>query len=458
MPFRVQDIRTAGKALVLSLCLLSACTSQTIQIPTLPSTDDAPHDDPALDAQNRLLSEAHRAFSQKRYPAAVLFFSRYIERSPESPRLGEARWWLGRTYEQTGDFAAAMAQYRILASGPESRQLDGLLYEEQALRRLDELRQRQADRTGQTRQLALRVPVGQLPLTGSLTGWLQEYIVRGATALILEPGSGDVSTRLTEEGLKSIVAEAHRAGLAIWVSLDVHQPWTVKLEPEWLAQIATRPKSGEAVVAGRPDLAHPGYQTALEETARMVSQSGCEGLFLPMRSVGGFSSEFSQQSFTAFTTSFGLALSPQNVLGDPSGDSRALENATYWRWVGWKSANYARLAARLRTVMRERNPTATVLIEVHQSTLSDPVQGLEQYGEDIAELAQRTGGSIVVRRESPGGEALIEKLGRQLGASERVWVEISPAASIVPSSTGGDPPTSPGVAAVRQWHTIIMAQ
>jgi tetratricopeptide (TPR) repeat protein len=109
-------IRTVGKAALLSLCLLSACTSQTIQIPVLPPSDEGPLGDPARDAQARLLAEAHRAFAQARYPTAVLFFTRFIERAPDSPLAAEARWWLGQAHEQLGDYAAAMQEYRIVAA------------------------------------------------------------------------------------------------------------------------------------------------------------------------------------------------------------------------------------------------------------------------------------------------------------------------------------------------------
>jgi hypothetical protein len=457
LPFTTKPIRIIWAALVLSAVLLSACATQTIQIPTLPPSEEPLHDDPVRDAQSRLLTEAHRAFSQARYPTAILFFTRFIEASPDSPRLAEARWWLARTHEETGDLGAAMTQYRILAIGPPGQRADGYLYEEEALKRLDELRQRQVHRPGSLRHLALRVTEGQLPPVPDRMAWLQQQLTAGVTALILEPDSAGRSDADSADRMKGLVAEAHRAGLAVWVSLDVHRPQGWTFRPEWLAQTVSRRNSDEGLL-DRPDLAHPGYQTALEERARTLALSGCDGLFLPARAAPGLSTEFSAESFAAFAASFGISVSPQQVLGDSSGHAPAQDNAHYWRWVGWKGASYAKLLARIRTALRERNPAASLLIEVHQTTLTAPVQGLEQYGEDITDLAQRTGGSMVLRPDGSAGDALMDKLAQQLGTTDRVWVEIPSVTAYRLMSTADHQASAAGIPQVRQWSTIIMGQ
>lgn len=445
--FALRHSWTVPIALVLSFSLLSACASRTIEIPTLPpATEDISPDDPARHAQRRLLVEAHRAFSQARYPAAVLFFTRFIERSPDSPHVAEARWWLGRAQEQVGDFAAAMAQYRILAAGPWPPQSEGARYEAEALRRLDELRQRPTDRVGPGRPLAIRVAAGSLPPPPLLAAWLTEQTQAGATALIVDPARGGTPA------LADLVTEAHRAGLALWVSVDVHQPQLLDVKPEWLAQTAGRRTSEEAILR-RPDIAHAGYQAALVELVRGLSESGCDGLFVPARPVPGFAREYSPESFAAFAAAFGVNRSPEQVLGGVAAPAPAPDEAEYWRWAGWKASAYAKLAAGLRTALRNRHPTPALLIEVHQASLSAPVEGLEHYGEDVTGLAQGTGASIVVRRDGTGGEASIERLREQLGPSERVWLELPLGAArgtladvrAVPSDTAGG----------GRWPTIV---
>lgn len=445
--FALRHSWTVPIALVLSLSLLSACASRTIQIPTFPpATDDLSADDPAGHAQRRLLAEAHRAFSQARYPAAVLFFTRFIERSPDSPKVAEARWWLGRAQEQVGDFAAAMAQYRILAAGPWPPQSDGPRYETEALRRLDELRPRQTDRIGPGRPLALRVAAESLPPPPLLAAWLKQQTQGGATALIVDPARGGTPA------LADLVTEAHRAGLALWVSVDMHQPQLLDVRPEWQAQTAGR-RAGEEAILRRPDIAHAGYQAALVELVRGLAESGCDGLFVPARSVPGFAREYSAESFAAFAAAFGVNRSPEEVLGGVVDPAPAQDQTEYWRWAGWKAIAYAKLTAGLRAALRDRHPAPALLIEVHQASLSAPVEGLEHYGEDVTGLAQGIGASIVVRRDGAGGEALIDRLREQLGPSERVWVAL-PTGAARGAPVDVEAATS-DIAGGGRWPTIV---
>ncbi len=404
-------MRTAGKVL-LSSCLLSACTAPTIPIPTAPSSPESRPADPSEAAQRRLLTEAQRAFEQERYAAAVLFLRRFIGHAPsDSAEVAEARWRLGQALEHVGDHRAAMEEYRLLVTGPSSLPQ----IEQDALRRLDELRQRRAGRTG--RHLALRLGADQLPPAHTRAAWFNELAASGVTALVIALES----TGLPHEpmaGASSLVAEAHQVAIEVWLSMDLHapQPW---IRSEWT--VGTITVEGQKPAGRRPDVAHPGYQDAVEDLVRTLSTSGCDGVFLMMRTGPGFSTEFSEESFTAFAAAFGVGGSAAEVL---SGRSEAQDSPDYWRWVGWKASAYAKLAGRLQKVLRERHPTAMLLVEVHPQTLLDPVTGLEQYGENILELAQRTVGAIVVRHDDPGVEPLIDRLGLQLGATDRVWVEI----------------------------------
>jgi hypothetical protein len=354
-----------------------------------------------------------------------------------------------------------MAQYRVVAAGPLSQQVNGMLYEGHALRRLDELRQLHADQhNGQARQLALRVSVSQLPQTPALTPWLQELVQGGVTALVIAPAQAPTSggVGLNLEIVKGLVSEAHRLGLLLWVALDLHQGQGMDLRPEWV----TTPDDHALEVSSppRPDIANPAYQSYLEEFIRVLARSGCDGLFLAARSVTGFAGEFSDDSFRGFASSFGLSLSPEQVFAvSQSPDVQIQErSASYWRWVGWKALSYAKLVARLRKVLRESTPTAAMLVEVHQATLSVPLQGLEQYGEDLAELAPRTSGSVVVRREGAGVETLLEKLGQQLGTMDRVWVGISVKMATIPPSIGELKQSIIDRAESGQWNMLIQTE
>lgn len=439
---------------MLSLCLLSACAPQA------PSR--VPLDDPARDAQVRLLQEAHRAFVQERYPAAALFFKRFIDDARDSPRVAEARWWLGLAYEQLGDYPSAMAQYRLLAAGSIAQQADGALYEGYALRRLDELRRPHADaHHGQVVRLALRITTDQLPPSTDLAPWLQELVQTGVTAVVIasarapKPGYEE----FTDEVVRETAAVAHRLGLLLWVELDLHQGNGMDVKPEWMA--TTRHAAWpEDASPSSVDIAHSGYQAYLEAMVRRLVRAECDGVVLSARSATGFGEEFSVDSLRQFAAAFGLRGSPEEIFGmNFSAETKNQEHPpNYWRWIGWKARNYAQLVMRLRNVLRERNRTSTLSIEVHQSALTAPLQGVEQFGEDVAELSRQTGGSVVVRHEGTADEAALEKLGRLLGTSDQVWVGVVVKAATHPHSMGEFKESIVNLAQAGRWNMIIQTE
>ena len=460
LPFTLCSLRIAGNVSLLSLCLLSSCVPRISQLPAIPPPSDVSHGDPARDAHSRLLKEAYRAFVQERYSTAILYFQRFTDDATESPRLAEAHWWLGRAYEQVGDYRAAMAQYRMVAAGQMSEQVNGTLYEGHALRRLDQLRQLRAYQlNGQTRQLAFRVGFGQIPPQPGMTKWLHDLAQGGVTSLVVELLQTNASGRgeFGSESTQQIVSEAHRMGLSVWVALDVHRAQGLDLKPEWLGKTVSGPTDGDTLPA-RPDIANPKYQAYLEDVVRSLSRKGYDGLFLPARSERGFAAEFSEDSFREFSSSFGLSLSPRQMLtGElPGGALAQAETAAYWRWVGWKAISYATLAARLRKALRETNPTATVLVEVHRATLTSPVEGLEQYGEDIVQLLQRTSGSMLVRLDDKRVEMPFAQLEHQLGTTDRFWIGIPAISTTSPPSAAGLKTALSGLPQLNRWNILVM--
>lgn len=434
----LRSIRGGGCAVLLLLCLFSACSQKPVRLPTLsapPLPSHAPQPTPARDAQIQLLQEAHRAFKEERYTAAALFYQRFTDVAEDSPRLAEAHWWLGRCHEQLGDFSAAMGQYRLVASGSLLRQTEGARYESQALRRLDELYGLRAPQHSRTvAQLGIRLRVDQLPPMTQLSSWFHDMSQAGVVAIAVAPA---IQSRegFGLELVREIAAEAHRLGMLFWVALDLHQGDGMEIRQEWQATIidSVGHKDNSAL---RIDVAHPDYQSYLEGMMRMLARAGCDGVLLTARSRTGFADEFSSESFREFAASLGRSVNPGELWGGESLPHATIRDrsAEYWRWVGWKARNYGQLVKRLRQVLRDHHHAATLAVEVHHSSLTAPLEGLKEFGEDVTDLATQTGGSVVVRREGQDGEAALQKLGRQAGVPERVWVGVTvKAGSSLPS-------------------------
>jgi hypothetical protein len=162
------------------------------------------------------------------------------------------------------------------------------------------------------------------------------------------------------------------------------------------------------------------------------------------------------ESLQEFARSFGGNLTPEWPSGAAAlpGEGVQERPAQYWRWAGWKARSYVQASARLRNVLREARPTATLLTEIHPSTLTAALHGLEQFGEDIVELVAQTGGWIVVRDVETIDEQALEKLNRQIGTTGRVWVERSvkatqnrPVLTVLPELIAG-----PGL---DRWNVLI---
>ncbi len=432
LPFTSGQLLVRGTALVLSLALLCACSPRLAPSPSSSATLEQIHDDPARDAQLSLLREAHRAFAQERYPAAALFFRRFLDSTTAgAPQLAEARWWLGRSYERMGEYRAAIAEYRVLATDDAGGDSQTQLYQQQALDRLDQLRQIPGgSHVTIARQVALGLPLFQLPPVSAWVAWLQALLKSGVTTVLLDPAGAAWGNDRGPESVQVFVGAAHLAGLSVWGALDLHQGRGLSLRPEWLSRSLAKQEAAlnglepAGVPAMLPDPLHPDYLAVIAERATMLLRAGCDGIFMRARDRQGFAQDFSDGSFQRFASAFGLTITPQQLLGDlVDGEAMVYDReATYWRWVGWKARSYGTVAARIRKLIREAKPAGRLLIEVHGSTVSEPVIGLEQYGEDLNDLFQRSGSELVVRTEDSKSPALLEQVAQQVGSSDRLWL------------------------------------
>ena len=424
------------------LLVLSGCAALAPRFP--PSMPPAASGvDPGLDAQTRLIESAYRAYVQGRYPLASALFQRFVDANPDSPRLSEARWWLARSYEQSGDLPAALSAYRaVVGAAPRSTPLAGS-YEFHALNRLDAFhRSLGPSSLLERRQIALWLTNADWLTISDVGLWIEQLADAGVTALIVEAGSLSRETMqpgpvgvyfqtsqvpVVEDLFTVIVPAAHAKGMAVLASLNLHEPGWMTVNPEWGIAMADRTDQVFQPV-GHVDVLHPDYQRLVSEVAQDLLRTDIDGLVVGARRAKGFAEEWSPTSRRMFEGLFGPSLDShdQSVSPDP------------WRWAGWKTRSYLGFVVRLTQQLRQTRPGLLVAVVVHERAIFSPADALTEYGEDVIETKQR-GLHLVVQPEPgmPGRsddqgavmETVRQRLAPTAGDERQLWLGMALGAS-----------------------------
>ena len=420
------------------LLVFPGCASLAPRFP--PSVPSAPSCvDPALDAETRFLETAYRAFAQERYSLASTLLQRFVDSNHNSLRLREARWWLARSYEQQGDFPAALAAYRALIGDvPESAPRTDS-YEYHALTRLDALRRTLGPSSLlERRQIALWLP-GQDWLTiRDVPPFVSQLADAGVTALIVEAGtpfsetmqSGPIGAYfrtaklpVVEDLFTVIVPAAHARGMAVLALLNLHDPGWMPRNSEW-GSFTTNRTDRILPPIGHVDVLHPEYQRFVGEVAKDLLRTGIDGIVFGFGRDKGFADEWSPASRRVFEENFADT--------SDSRDQFVLLNT--WRWAGWKMRAYLGFVARITQQLRQARQGFLVAVAVHERAVFSPIEALTEYGEDVLEIKQR--GLHMIVLPEPGSserfdlrEARLETVQQRLTPTvrdeSRIWLGVA---------------------------------
>lgn len=403
------------------LVVLPGCASLTHRFP--PSVPPARSGvDPVLDAQTRLIESAYRAFAQERYSLASALFQRFVDSYPNSPRLSEARWWLARSYEQQGNFPAAISAYRALVGEAPQSTPRADSYEYHALIRLDAFRQRRGlSFLLERRQVALWMTSQDWLAIPDIQPLIEQLADAGVTALIVEAGAPSREAMQTglmgvyfqtskvpvvEDRFKVIVPAAHSKGMAVLASLNLHDPGWMAVNPEWGIAMANGADQSFQL-ATQVDVLHPEYQRVVGKVTQDLLLTDIDGLVVEARKAKGFAEEWSPTSRRMFEESFDSSLGNQDQSVPPDA----------WRWAGWKTRTYLGFAARLTQQLRQKRAGLLVAVAVHERALLSPADALMEYGEDVLEAKQR--GLHVVIQPEPGISERSADIGARLEALQQ---------------------------------------
>jgi hypothetical protein len=393
--------------------------------------------DPAGEVQTRLLQDARAQFAEGRYETATRLLRRLIDRYPRSPVLLDARWWLARSYEQTGELEAALDQYRLVAWSAGD---PGLA--RQAAGRIAELEPLAAT-LSRSNRTAILIPIVRLPSDPNLEGWLRNLARSGITTVVLElDRNRDADVQATGR----LTSPAHRLGLSVFAGISPRRMMAQKQDPAW-HDIAYDPIQRQLRPSESLDLFHPSVQQDLVDLSSALAAAGVDGILFRADAPGPLEG-FGLSAMQAFERDFSAKLEPGRLYAAsdqhvpfPNDQAPARQDAAnqpvfqaytpeFWRWAGWKSRETPKVLDRIRRTVQARWPALRFMLEVHPETVTDPVQALIRYSEDLLEAKQRRFNSYLFgmsddpSRTFSSHPGLLSRAVEVIGEANRVWIAI----------------------------------
>jgi hypothetical protein len=366
---------------------------------------------PGDEVQALLIQQAQGHFAEGRYEASVRILRRVIDTYPRSPRAPEARWWLARSYEQSGFFKAALAEYRVLAAQPPAGEPQQVSYGPEAKNRIAALEQRLGILADTSRGvIGLQLSPRNLPDAAAIDQWMQGLSQAGITMLVLDagtkPGVGREApppgvyfktswAATVRDVFAYAVPAAHRRGLVVFASVSLRQMHWLDRQLGWNDVVVDR-MTGRPASSSELDLFHPAYQEYLIGFLVDLAATGVDGVLFRAEAPSGPLEGFSSYGLRGFERDYAVKLDPATLVFPDAASGRvapvrngqpARQEGTpeYWRWLGWKARETLTVMDRLRHAIRRRAPVLQFALELHREAVSDPVTALLRYGEDLLE-------------------------------------------------------------------------
>lgn len=431
------------------------------------------------EAEVRALAEARSHFDAGRYGVAVRLLRHFLELHTHSPAIPEARWLLGRSYEELGEWHAALTQYRLVAA--EATRPPGLspAMNTQVRDRLSLLTRRLGRAApGTAGSIAVWVDPSALPEPALRAQWLTTFIAEGVTTLVFDVGPlgpGDVpgnnherpgaqSThgvyfRTTWASLKrdlfgEMLPLARDLGLTVFASMDITTiPW---LDPTlgWTTYVYDD-HTRQLVPSTAFDPLHPAIQEYLTGLLTDLARLQIDGLFLRVGERTGPRYHVSGRGLDQFGSQLPANLDPKTILivgrslppsgsGSPSAPQPAPatppdQAAVFWRWAGWQARERLAMLLALRASLRRYQSGLQVVVALHDTAVTKPLDALIDHGEDLLETTTR---GLPVALPFPSSRTLLasadpdegwrleylSRLVNVIGSPERIWIIVPVAA------------------------------
>ncbi len=436
-----------------------------------------------VEVQAWLLQHAHEDFAQGRYTRAVHELRRFIETYPQSPLLVEARWWLARSYEQAGELRAALDEYRAVRKMVLAGRSSKTTYGVRARARITVLEKALGAVASRAAVLvAIQLPSHLVPGTLELDQWVESLAQAGIRMIILDAGTTSagnlkrVSARrnvadhsmsshgvyfrtnwamLVRDVFGQVVPVAHRRGIAVFAAIALRQLDWLDSDLGW-SDRAFDPGSRQLRRLEFQDVFNPAFQEYLTGLLLDLAKTGIDGVLFRATAASGPLDGMTAFGLRGFEQDFKTPLAPEKLAGkaDRSGvATHSLAAAPeqtvqayppqFWRWAGWKARETVNVMERLRRALVAHSPNLEFALEVHPESITDPVTGLVQYGEDFLEAKRSRFDFYLAGPGSPPpvmpptsnsdgtapGEtldraAVVDRMIELIGEPDRVWVAV----------------------------------
>ncbi|MEE8240834.1 MAG: hypothetical protein V3R16_06175 [Nitrospirales bacterium] len=413
----------SASVLLLAGCLLaSGCAGLRL----LDRAGAPPHESPSIQAQARLLQDAHRLLNERHPKKALVVLRKMIDSHPTPAFPLELHWALAEAHEQLGDLDAAVVEYRYVLKVAVPASADNADFRHRAARRLAKLEPNLAGTAKRSREVtAILISPALLPPQAERPRWLRSLAEAGITTLVLEAGTtsrspvlpsgssrNDLDGQSTPSGvyfrtnwatvlddlIDRVVPQAHEQGLAVFAAVTLtRMSW---LEPPvgW-ADWAYDTRTGELRRSVALDLFHPAFEDYLVGFLDDLADTGIDGILFRADVTTGMTHGLSPSAREAFLQRFGLELDPQDMFsaGSPTpgrastsslnsrGSSQSDHPPEFWRWAGWKARERVAVMDRLKRSLQQGAPNLSFALEVHPEAVLHPVEALVHYGEDLLE-------------------------------------------------------------------------
>ena len=399
--------------------------------------------------EHRVLDDAERAFLRADYSDAIRLLNRFLHKHPQSSRVPEARWWLARSYQESGHLSSAAEQFRLLVHAQTPNQ-----HQAEARSRLSQIED--VGRGTTKRQSIKGILVSLESMRTSANVALVNAAnreINGSMVLLNVPcgvkGNGGHETPpFSFTSLTTMIQDMNARGIAVYLGVTLRclgrfvegQSETAEFWKDW----EYVPQSGTVQRSRYFSLNAPGYREFLVEWLSQFRSLPLRGLILRHEVPVGVYEGMNPMALQSFQQAFNVDFDPVQVFSEgrhvPATVSHTVLPDVFWKWAGWKARERLRLLQNVVETVRDRLPHVRFGIEVQLQSVADPVHGLVHFAEDwidvthgsfdvfvtVLQGSRASATHVTAQGSSPPGSegwdvSLIEQMARSLGRPEKIW-------------------------------------